>query len=195
MLKKIAISIGIICVILTGCGSENNVQTSINSSEEMGQSVEQKIEEEDIGNMENKKPISSEQPLRSVQQETYEIEAIHKAANTGDIDLVKKILSTEINVDERDSFGGTALHAAMFQEKLEIVKLLIDYGFDVNAQGTSNGYTPLHDAVWADNLEAAELLIEKGADISIKAKDGKTALDKAKEATKTDFVKLFEKNN
>lgn len=77
-----------------------------------------------------------------------------------------------MDVDARDSFGGIALHAAMFQDDIKIVQAVIDYGFDVNAQKIANGFTPLHDAVGADNLSAAKLLIENRPDPSIPNKDG-----------------------
>ncbi|MCH4889213.1 ankyrin repeat domain-containing protein [Acidaminobacter sp. JC074] len=120
--------------------------------------------------------------------------AIHKASYTGDIDLVKELLESPQDVDVRDSFGGTALHAAMFQDNMEIVSLLIENGYDVNAQGSSNGFTPLHDAVWAGNIEAAKLLLESGADLSIKNKDGQTPLDKAKDANDS-IYDLFTKDD
>ncbi|MEW6664234.1 MAG: ankyrin repeat domain-containing protein [Thermodesulfobacteriota bacterium] len=41
---------------------------------------------------------------------------LHKAAHKGDIELVKNLLQRDTDPDERDSFGGTALHAAMFQK-------------------------------------------------------------------------------
>ena len=109
---------------------------------------------------------------------------LHLAANKGNIEKVKEILKTGPDVDARDSFGGTALHAAMFQDNMEIVGLLIAHGFDVNAVGPANGYIPLHDAVWADNLEAVKLLVANGADLSIKGKDGLTPVEKAKKEGK-----------
>lgn len=106
-------------------------------------------------------------------------ESLHKAAYNGDIELVRKILNNNVNPDERDSFGGTALHAAMFQKNTEIITLLINYGFDVNAQGLSNGYTPLHDAVWANNLAALEILLKHMAKTDIRGKDGLSPYEKA----------------
>ncbi|MCT4613563.1 MAG: ankyrin repeat domain-containing protein [Marinifilaceae bacterium] len=114
----------------------------------------------------------------------YKKDDLHKAANKGDIELVKKILKTKIDVDARDSFGGTALHAAMFQTNIEIVELLLNAGFDINAQGSSNKYTPLHDAVWANNFDAVVVLIKNGADLTIKNKEGDTASMKAKKENK-----------
>jgi ankyrin repeat protein len=117
---------------------------------------------------------------------------IHKAAYHSDIHKVRELLKKGVNPDERDSFGGTALHAAMFQKNMEIVKLLLEHNFDVNAVGPQNGYTPLHDAVWADNMEAIKLLLDKGARTNIKGKDGLTPYGKAKKEGKKEIIQLFE---
>jgi len=117
---------------------------------------------------------------------------IHKAAYNGDIVKVRELLKKGVNPDERDSFGGTALHAAMFQKNMEIVRLLLENRFDVNAVGPQNGYTPLHDAVWADNLEAVKILLNKGAQTNIKGKDGLTPYGKAKKEGRKEIVKHFE---
>ncbi len=113
---------------------------------------------------------------------------LHKAAYDGDIELVKTILKSPVDPDERDSFGGTALHAAMFQKNTDIIVLLINYGFDVNAIGPANGYSPLHDAVWANNLEAVKILLKHGARMDIAAKDGMTPYEKAKNEGKNEIV-------
>ena len=117
---------------------------------------------------------------------------IHKAAYNGDIAKVRELLKRGVNPDERDSFGGTALQAAMFQKNMEIVKLLLEHGFDVNAIGPQNGYTPFHDAVWADNLEAVKILLDKGARTNIRGKDGLTPCAKAKREGKKEIVRYFE---
>jgi uncharacterized protein len=117
---------------------------------------------------------------------------IHKAAYNGDMAKVRELLKKGVNPDERDSFGGTALHAAMFQKNMEIVRLLLENHFDVNAVGTQNGYTPLHDAVWAGNLEAVKILLDKGARTNIKGKDGLTPYAKAKQEGRKELVKYFE---
>jgi len=118
-------------------------------------------------------------------------DSLHKAAYNGDIELVRKILKNNVNPDERDSFGGTVLHAAMFQKNTEIITLLINYGFDVNAQGLSNGYTPLHDAVWANNLAAVEILLKQRAKTDIRGKDGLTPYEKALKENKKEIVEFF----
>jgi len=121
----------------------------------------------------------------------FSSDKLHKAAYNGDIKTVKIILKDRINPDERDSFGGTALHAAMFQDNMKIVELLIEAGLDVNAQGTYNKYTPLHDAVWANNLQAAKLLVKHGSKIDIKSVDRKTAYEKALDEDKKEMAEYL----
>jgi ankyrin repeat protein len=118
----------------------------------------------------------------------YPPHAIINAAYKGDTEMIKKILAVRPDPNARDAFGGTALHDAIFQNNLEVIRLLLDYGFDINATVPSNGYTPLHYCVWASNLPALKLLLAYKADRTIKAKDGLTPLEKAVKAGKREFI-------
>jgi peptide-methionine (S)-S-oxide reductase len=62
----------------------------------------------------------------------------------------------------------TALTAAAFFGKVDMIKLLLDMGADPNGypekgSGFHNHATPLHQAVYSGNLEAVKLLVEAGA--------------------------------
>ncbi len=116
---------------------------------------------------------------------------LERAAYDGDKAKVVELLKAKPDVDHRDSFGGTALHGAMFQKDVSIVALLLDYGFDPNAKGIRNGYTPLHDAVWANNAEAARMLLDRGSDPGIKNKDGLTAYGFAVKEGKGDIADII----
>jgi ankyrin repeat protein len=125
------------------------------------------------------------------QEKRYAADAVNQAAYTGDIELLREILKTNPDRDARDSFGGAALHDAMFQKNSEVILLLIENGYDVNAIGPANGYTPLHDAVMANNPEAAKILLLHGARRDIKGKDGLTPLEKAIKENKAELVKIL----
>ena len=121
----------------------------------------------------------------------YPAWAILNAAFVGDADFLRDILETNPDIDIRDSMGATALHIAIFQENLEILQLLLEYGFDINAQVPSNGYTPLHYCVRMNNLNAARFLLAHNADRTIRDSDGYTPMERATKEAKRDMIILF----
>jgi len=124
-------------------------------------------------------------------EQIFPPQAIILAAYRGDVELVREILTTSPDKDVRNTFGDTALHVAIFQKNLTVVKLLLEYGFDPNAKISRTGYTPLHNAVAADNVDAARLLLQYKADKNIKGLDGLTPLDKARKEGKRALVLLL----
>ena len=123
--------------------------------------------------------------------ENFPPQAIIIASYCGDENMVREIIAAGTDKDVRDSLGCTALHAAMYQNNLVVIKLLLDNGFDLNAKDTKHGYTPLHTAVVANNAAAARLLIQYGADKGIRDMDRLTPLDKARRMDKQDMVRIL----
>lgn len=60
---------------------------------------------------------------------------------------------------------------------LEILKFLLEKGFEINKPEWENGPTLLHNAVNENQASAVKLLLENGADISLKDKYGCTPFD------------------
>ncbi|KAF8415683.1 ankyrin repeat protein [Tirmania nivea] len=82
-----------------------------------------------------------------------------KAAEAGDNDTIKKLLSDNVEgIDER-SGGITALLAAAMAGKIETVKLLLDKGADVKLRD-SNSYTIITLALNHEQKKTAEWLVE-----------------------------------
>ena len=80
------------------------------------------------------------------------------------------------NVNAKDSTGKTALHLAVFNKNMDVVKSLITAGADVNAKD-NNGMTPLH--IIGDlslKFEYIKPLVNAGANINETDKDGNTPL-------------------
>jgi ankyrin repeat protein len=118
-------------------------------------------------------------------------QSIINAAYMGDVDMLKLILSAPHDKDYRDALGGTALHVAIFANNLEVIRLLLDSGFDINAISRYNGYTPLHYCVWINNLAAARLLLSYHADRNIRDNNGQTPQEKASREAKRDMLLLL----
>jgi uncharacterized protein len=89
------------------------------------------------------------------------------------------------------SNGGMALHFAAFEAKLELMKVLVSRGADVNGKA-ENGYAPLHVlcnyiSSLYNNAAAVEFLVGKGADVNAKDRQGITPLHLA---AKVNLVKV-----
>jgi len=102
---------------------------------------------------------------------------IFKAAEEGNLDDVKSFIDEKgINVNVRDTYGKTPLHAAVGAESIEIVEFLVSKNADVNAEDVEKK-TPLHWAtIYNDNIEVAKLLVSKGANVNAQNKYGYTPL-------------------
>lgn len=104
---------------------------------------------------------------------------IIKAAKSGDIATVKRLLATDAALlHARDSDGSTPLHCAAWKGHREIVAFLLEAGADANAENSNGhwGTTPLHAAAHANQAAIAELLIQHGADVNARDANGKTPL-------------------
>ena len=114
------------------------------------------------------------------------------AADDGNIELVKKLLSQGVPVNAKiDPHGETALHVAANRRNMEVVELLISEGADVNAKTKVGRNTPLHEV---RSKEIAELLIDNGADVNATNDNGDTPLDSAIKNKRNEAADLLRKH-
>jgi ankyrin repeat protein len=100
------------------------------------------------------------------------------AAQRGDVALVKLLLDKgedpNVRETERNNLGRTPLHYAAGGKHynrqgrhIEVAKLLVERGADVNAKGDT-GYTALHVASGLGQVELVDFLLKNGADVDAK---------------------------
>jgi len=89
------------------------------------------------------------------------------AIDNNDIEYVKHIINnTDVNIDSGQyTTGNTALNYAAMKNNLDIVKLLVKAGANLEKEN-DNGETPLYNAVDHNNIEIVKFLIESGANIN-----------------------------
>ena len=71
--------------------------------------------------------------------------------------------------------GYTALHAAAFQGRATVARMLLDHGFAVDDRH-ADGYTPLHRALWGRerrHVDTARVLIHDGR-AALRGANGRT---------------------
>ncbi|KAE8615718.1 hypothetical protein XENTR_v10008592 [Xenopus tropicalis] len=102
--------------------------------------------------------------------------------------------SGQINDIRHSKSGGTALHVAAAKGYTEVLKLLLQAGYDVNVKDF-DGWTPLHAAAHWGKEEACKILVENFCNVEAVNKVGQTALDVADEDILSYLEELQKKQN
>ncbi|KAK5876606.1 hypothetical protein CesoFtcFv8_025941 [Champsocephalus esox] len=102
--------------------------------------------------------------------------------------------SGQIQDSRHTKSGGTALHVAAAKGYVEVLKLLIQTGYDVNIKDF-DGWTPLHASAHWGKEEACRILVESLCDMDLINKMGQTAFDVADEDVVGHLEELQKKQN
>jgi len=123
-----------------------------------------------------------------------ELASIHWAAGSGNFEIVKYLLSDEINENANLTRNNnfSPLHAAAMNGFTKIVKLLIEKGANVNVQTDPQKYAPIHSASFAGHLETIKVLVKNGADLNLRNYRNELPIDTAKRQNQLETIKYFE---
>ena len=92
------------------------------------------------------------------------------------IDIVRDLLSRNININLKNNDGNNALWFACFRNNIDLMQLLIDAGIDLDNQN-DNGVTVLMYAASSGKTQAVKLLLEAGANPHLRNLDDFRAID------------------
>ena len=115
--------------------------------------------------------------------------ALHFAAFFGKAEAARLLLEhgARHDVYTRNPFANQPLHAAAAGRHLEVCRVLLAAGADVNAI-QHGGFTPLHESAQHGDVEMTELFLSAGADPSLTTDAGETAADLAAAAGHADLA-------
>ncbi|XP_067855369.1 protein phosphatase 1 regulatory subunit 12A isoform X3 [Heptranchias perlo] len=102
--------------------------------------------------------------------------------------------SGQISDNRHPKSGGTALHVAAAKGYSEVLKLLLQAGYDVNIKDY-DGWTPLHAAAHWGKEETCRILVESFCDMEMINKVRQTAFDVADEDILGYLEELQKKQN
>src|SRR5687768_5006398 len=86
------------------------------------------------------------------------------AARKGDAAAVEALLDKGVEVDFKNSYGATALSYAADRGHVEVVKVLLEHGADVNVRDTFYKALPVIWAALKGHAQVVRLLLDKGAE-------------------------------
>jgi Cdc6-like AAA superfamily ATPase len=122
--------------------------------------------------------------------DTQQRTALHYAAMSPDGSIIHRVceaskanptLVKQVDINQRDSFGWTALHLAVLYASIPKIMALLDLGADVNLLDERGGNTVLHLACFRENIRfgVCKLLVKAGCNHRLRNKVGMTALQYA----------------
>lgn len=116
---------------------------------------------------------------------TEDLLKFQQAALDGDLEKIKSLLENSIDINALDENGFSALHFAVQENHIQVVKYLLEKGASVDSSsledpGEFSGWTPLHLACLFGYLEIVKLLLENGADVNFTTAQGEIEGGEAK---------------
>jgi len=84
---------------------------------------------------------------------------------------------------------------AVLSNNAELVEALLEHGAKIDRKTCIDGITPLMEAARYGYMEVMAVLLKNNADISIKSKNGKTALDLARNSNVKELIKSLGNQN
>uniref|UniRef100_A0A3P9K724 Ankyrin repeat domain-containing protein 54 n=1 Tax=Oryzias latipes TaxID=8090 RepID=A0A3P9K724_ORYLA len=117
--------------------------------------------------------------LGPIGKDVYAAKRLRDAANSNDMDTVRKLLEEDVDPCAADDKGRTALHFSSCNGNNSIVQLLLSSGADPN-QRDSLGNTPLHLAACTNHVPVITTLLRGGARVDALDRAGRTPLHLAR---------------
>nr|XP_058915104.1 protein phosphatase 1 regulatory subunit 12B isoform X2 [Kogia breviceps] len=126
-------------------------------------------------------PAMKDLLLQQVKKQGVDLEQSRKAEEEQMLQDARQWLNSGKIQDVRQArSGATALHVAAAKGYSEVLRLLTQAGYELNAQDR-DGWTPLHAAAHWGVKEACSILAEALCDMDVRSKLGQTPFDVADE--------------
>jgi len=101
---------------------------------------------------------------------------LHRAANDGNLDLVKNLLDKKENINAKSYLGQTPVYLAVARKRFNVVKYLVEKGANLNIGGKGGRFFPLHRAIRETDFKMIKLLVKGDAHLDVKDNRGSSVL-------------------
>lgn len=142
--------------------------------------------------MKRKKIVAADATQGRPKKKNYKVHFVPsvmllEAAARNDVEEVRRLLMLGVSPDSTNEDGLTALHQCCIDDSEEMMKLLLEFGANVNAKD-SEQWTPLHAAATCGHLHLVRYLISKDADLLAVNADGNMPYDICEDESTLDYI-------
>jgi ankyrin repeat protein len=116
---------------------------------------------------------------------------LNDAALKGQAKVAQLLLDHGASLESHNAEGGSPLHDAALGGSTDVMSLLLDRGAQIDARDRESGATPLMLAASMGRVSGLTLLLKRGASPNLRDKQGRTALDRAKETGSAESIRLL----
>lgn len=115
---------------------------------------------------------------------------LHLAAEFGNMDICRKLIEEDADVNASNADGLTPLHMATLSGQLKIMEVLLDHEAEIDCKDDT-ATRPLHQAASSGITEAVKLLVARNATLDAADDSGRTALHLAVEGEFSEIVQVL----
>lgn len=132
-----------------------------------------------------------ESPKLHLQKDTNERTLLHWTSLNGRKEFVDYLVTLKgVEIDSGDDTNATPLILAVLKGNVDIVKVLLDHGANINHQN-NQGHSPLQYACSKGWSDVVGLLLERGSDVDIRDRRGDTSLHRLASLGRLELLKLL----
>jgi uncharacterized protein len=144
------------------------------------------------GRVNRVRELVSEDPTRVNAYSVDGFQPLGLASFFGHFDVVEYLLQSgaEVNSPSKNSQQVMPLHSSVAGQHLEVSRILLEHGADVNAK-QADDFSPLHEAVQNGQVEMVQLLLLHGADRYAQKSDGQSPVAMADEKGFSEIAALL----
>ena len=136
----------------------------------------------------------SEMDRQDVYFDVHDMETYYSACEDGNMAYVQEFIKCEGDMRVGQTYGRSGLQMAAGSGHVDIVKVLIENGANVNILDFEDFSTVLYRAAYTGHADIAKLLIQNGAHVNATMRYRETALHYAAEEGHCDVAKVLLQN-
>lgn len=129
--------------------------------------------------------------IENLENVSYRIGLLNLVVTNSYTEIVLLLLGHEVPINDTDMQVFGPLQWAALRNEIQIARLILEHGANVNKKDIEGQRTPLHLAIEEGHEAMVELLLANKADVDATDKDGRTPMDLARAKNFSPIIEIL----